>query len=137
VWLELDHPEVAYEFCGRTCSRLYRSVQARNPTATAWDFISSAAYSPSISWAYATPQLRSFVEHDRVSNLTNSSSVSTSVLPDQGVPVRPPLSDLESDGEHQEDSEDSSSLEAQLRIRIDEKDARIASLESSRDLIQM
>ena len=98
VWLDFYHPEVTYEFCGRTCLRLCRSVQARNPTATAWDFISLAAYSPSISRAYATPQLRRFIENDRASN---SSFISTLVLPGQDVLVQSPLSDYEPDGEQQ------------------------------------
>ena len=75
--------------------------------------------------------MRRFIENDRASN---SSSVSTAVLPGQDVLVQSPLPDLEPDGEQQEDSEDLSSLETQLRIRIDEKDVRIADLESSRDL---
>jgi hypothetical protein len=42
-WFDLDRPEVAYKFCGHTCSRLYGSVQARKPAPTAWDFISAVA----------------------------------------------------------------------------------------------
>lgn len=54
VWIGQDRSGAPHKFCGRTCSRLYLSVQASNAAATDWDFISSAAYFPSISRRYAT-----------------------------------------------------------------------------------
>jgi hypothetical protein len=82
AWIGLNCSGAPHQFCGRTCSRLHQSVQDSNTAATKWDFISAAAYSPSISRHYATPQMRDFIERGRTSN---SSAVSSEVPPGQHV----------------------------------------------------
>ena len=89
---------------------------------------------PSISRRYATPQMRRFIENDRTSN---SSSVLSEFPTGQQESLHSPLDTPESnDGQHK-GSNDMVSLESQMRIRINEKDFRIADLISSCDHFQM
>jgi hypothetical protein len=79
--------------------------------------------------------MRRFIDNDRA---MNSSSVLSEVSPDQHVYLHSTSLDTPgtNDGQNK-GSNDMVSLEAQLRIRINEKDVRIADLVSSRNIFQM
>ena len=129
VWIGSDRSGDPYSFCGITCSTRCASVKS-NPTATEWDFIAAASYSPSTSRRYATPEMEDYFESRRNSTLAplvtvDSSQSSRHMSLHSTSPDTPDTIDSQID-----DSSNVQSIEIQLRIRLDDKNERIAELVS-------
>ena len=127
VWIGSDRSGDPYSFCGITCSTQYASVES-NLTATEWDFIAAASYSPSTSRRYATPEMEDYFESRRNSTLAplvtiDSSRSSRHMSLQSTSPDTPDTSDSQID-----DSSDVQSIEIQLCIRLDDKMTALPSL---------